>query len=325
MKYIKIGETVGGYEGALIEVEVDAGDCIDLRKANMEAEGELLLMPGTVVKVVNIEKQIPLTRQFNEGYLNIDSCIRELSHGSPEVDFILKNFIDKLNVENVGLLLDSAKARRVEKREKRRSGDAEHLAEAKRTGEVTVVRTPKRDHADWAGERDHYYTYFNPNGVVICEWDQLHYVDGKHVSKTELHCPDLPPWIMEMFATEEGVVPESQALAFSEMQVEYDAIAQAIIDASECAEFTAKFYDHNLREGIRKFANPMMLALASDAVNPEKASKLLEVESNAPRRMTKDQLRSHTTQVESAMAELIQGIVESRPSQNSPRPSFKPS
>ncbi|KPM98381.1 hypothetical protein [Vibrio alginolyticus] len=324
MKYAKIGETVGGYEGALIEVEVDAGDCIDLRKADMGAEGEMLLMPGTVAKVINIEKQIPLSRQFNEGALNIDSCIRDFPQSSPEVNFILKNFIDKLDASNVGLLLNGAKAQSDERREKRRSGDAQYIAEAKRTGEVIAVRTQKRRFEDWAGERDHYYTYFNPNGVVICEWDQLNRIDGKYVQKTELHCPYTPSWLVEMFATEEGVNAESQALALSEMQAAYNAIAQAIIDASECAEFTARFYDHYLREAITKFADPMMLALAGDAVNPEKASQLLEVESAAPRMMNKEQLRSHTAQVESSMAELIQGIAESRPSQSNPKSSFKP-
>lgn len=98
-------ETLSGYCGVVLLLELPAGEGVDVSISGEGIESEILLRPNTLYKC-NIEKIKSLEEQINDKDFNINEYIKEFgSIDDVKTDFIIRNKQELLNDESRDLIV----------------------------------------------------------------------------------------------------------------------------------------------------------------------------------------------------------------------------
>ena len=312
------GEIVSGYEGALLTVLVNSKDCIDLSKAGMGAEGELLMLPSASAKIIEHERKIPLSRQFANRSITIDSVCNDLTDSSiVPLNYILINFSDQLNDSQINGLCNRFSTIQKQQQD---SDDKKFLASqegilvrAKNTNQIQYFQ---KTHRNLISRNDEISGVFvHPNGIILREWNTTERVNFKSVPKTVI-CLDANPSAEIVDLAKRNLLNSKQLEALSNQA---NMMCEAITDATKHEAFKATEIDHDTIATLRDFASPLALTIMSNAMSPDKGRELRDLDRTATIASNRDRL-NHADNVKKAMEKLFVSIVTGKPSKNRPSP-----
>ncbi|PSV00574.1 hypothetical protein [Photobacterium kishitanii] len=322
MAGLKAGETVSGYEGVLIEIEYNAKDCIDLSRAGLCTESELLLLPNKPAKILSIERKIPLRRQFAERMITIDECLQhESNQSTPEFNYIINNFLGKLTENQIVRLCELSEKERL--KDFKQACDSNNISidlfkKAEKTGEVQLI---KHEEKRSLGEKYNSYIYIHPNGTVL----QDHYSDTplrggsrKWVLEGTLCAFSSLPILTTSLAKDGVLTNVKGGEILNSLKKMSDSICQAIIDVTKLAEFKCTEIEHNTLNDIRDFSSPIMLEIVANAMNPDKGKAIRALNDNAHNVSTWREIREHNDKVAKELVKLGRAIEIGKPSNFNP-------
>lgn len=298
-KIIRNGEIVDGF-GLLLELSVNGADCIDMSLAGKSSESEMLLMPRAEARVLSVTPQLPLSYQFENGFIEIDQALSDNDTPHYIFNYILKNFVQGLSVEQVGLLFnrlgvdtDKDNARMVKEDMESVDYDQQDSSE--------LIYLPKGLTRASKG-------FFVDSGIYIIEQDIVlreYILDNK----VGLICDTMPDGMqIELLEKlyEEGLNSSDNAIkakmlsSYSELSKivrnRCDNICNAILTASQHKDFKAKELSVETSELLKSYASPLMYHSVFDAITGNVMADYIELMDGLTnsRQITMTDLKNHS-------------------------------